>query len=157
MSICCTADVCLHQSVNQLHNNQNMAKLVLFSTARRKDTTLNIRKWGMSPSSVNLAAISASALITGPAPPRKDNLRGDKATEASEHDAVWNTGWGSEMESFCMLVGEHHCELSETCSFYKDSIFGSEQPVKLIFTPSSGHQISHLSSFEKKTFPTHGT
>ena len=33
---CCTADVCLHQSVNQLYNNQEMAKLVLFSTACRE-------------------------------------------------------------------------------------------------------------------------
>ena len=30
---CCTADVCLRQSVNQLYNNNKMAKLVLFSTA----------------------------------------------------------------------------------------------------------------------------
>ena len=29
----CTADFCLHQLVNQLYNNQKMAKLVLFSTA----------------------------------------------------------------------------------------------------------------------------
>ena len=29
-SRCCTADVCLLQSVNQLNNNQRMAKLVLF-------------------------------------------------------------------------------------------------------------------------------
>ena len=29
----CAADVCMCQSVNQLHNNQKMAKLVLFSTA----------------------------------------------------------------------------------------------------------------------------
>ena len=29
-SRCCTADVCLHESVNQLYNNQKMAKLVLF-------------------------------------------------------------------------------------------------------------------------------
>ena len=29
----CSADVCLRQSVNQLYNNQNMAKRVLFSTA----------------------------------------------------------------------------------------------------------------------------
>ena len=28
----CTADVCLHQSVNQLYNNNKMAILVLFST-----------------------------------------------------------------------------------------------------------------------------
>ena len=32
-SCCCTADVCLRQSVNQLYNNQKMDKLVLFSTA----------------------------------------------------------------------------------------------------------------------------
>ena len=32
-SHCCTPHVCLRQSVNQLYNNQNMAKLVLFSTA----------------------------------------------------------------------------------------------------------------------------
>ena len=32
-SRCCTADVCLHQSVNQLHNHNKMAKLILFSTA----------------------------------------------------------------------------------------------------------------------------
>jgi len=29
----CTADVCLRQSVNQLYNNQKMAKFFLFSTA----------------------------------------------------------------------------------------------------------------------------
>ena len=33
-SRCCTADVCLHQYVNQLYNNKKMTKLVLFSTAR---------------------------------------------------------------------------------------------------------------------------
>ena len=32
-SCCFTADVCLHQSVNQMYNNQNMAKSDLFSTA----------------------------------------------------------------------------------------------------------------------------
>ena len=32
-SRCCTADVCLRQSVNQLYNNQRMTKVVLFSTA----------------------------------------------------------------------------------------------------------------------------
>ena len=32
-SRCCTADVCLRQSVNQLYNNQKGAKVVLFSTA----------------------------------------------------------------------------------------------------------------------------
>ena len=32
-SHCCTADVCLCQSVNQLYNEQEMAKLVLLSTA----------------------------------------------------------------------------------------------------------------------------
>ena len=29
-SRCCIADVCLHESVNQLYNNQKMAKRVLF-------------------------------------------------------------------------------------------------------------------------------
>ena len=33
VSRCCTADVSLRKSVNQLYNIQNMAKLVLFSTA----------------------------------------------------------------------------------------------------------------------------
>ena len=32
-SRCCTADVCLRQSMNQLYTKQHMAKLVLFSTA----------------------------------------------------------------------------------------------------------------------------
>ena len=32
-SHCCTADVCLRQSVNQLYNNQKITKLVLFFTA----------------------------------------------------------------------------------------------------------------------------
>ena len=32
-SCCCTAYVCLGQSVNQLYNNQKMAKVVLFSIA----------------------------------------------------------------------------------------------------------------------------
>ena len=32
-SCCCTGDVCLRQSLNQLYNNNKMAKLVLFSTA----------------------------------------------------------------------------------------------------------------------------
>ena len=32
--LCCTTDVCLHQSANQLYNNHKIAKLVLFSTAR---------------------------------------------------------------------------------------------------------------------------
>ena len=37
-SRCCTADVCgLCQSVNQLYNNQNMAKLVLFSIGARSN------------------------------------------------------------------------------------------------------------------------
>ena len=30
VSHCCTADECLHQSVNQLNNNQKMAKLFFF-------------------------------------------------------------------------------------------------------------------------------
>ena len=34
-SHCCTADVCLCQSVNQLYNNPKMAKLVLFSTRKK--------------------------------------------------------------------------------------------------------------------------
>ena len=33
VSHCCTTDVCLHQFMNQLYNNQNMAQLVLFPTA----------------------------------------------------------------------------------------------------------------------------
>ena len=35
-SCCCTADVCLHQCVNQLYNNQKMAKLVLFPLIGKK-------------------------------------------------------------------------------------------------------------------------
>ena len=34
-SCCCTADVCLRQSVNQLYNNKKMAKLPLLDKYQR--------------------------------------------------------------------------------------------------------------------------
>ena len=39
---CCTADVCLRRSVNQLYNSQKMAKFVLVSTAWLPYTVGNV-------------------------------------------------------------------------------------------------------------------
>ena len=47
-SHCCTADVCLRQSVNQLYNDKKMAKLVPFSTACvtiYETVSFNFRFW----------------------------------------------------------------------------------------------------------------
>ena len=56
-SRCCTADVCLHQSVNHLYNNQKMAKLVLFSAACSRLASIHWQEWSVQSHYHSLARI----------------------------------------------------------------------------------------------------
>ena len=64
-SRCCTADVCLHQSVNQLYNNQKMAKLVLFSAACSRLASIHWQEWSVQSHYHSLARILHAATEKG--------------------------------------------------------------------------------------------